>query len=320
MGDIQDSWTSLMSELESDVFLGPYINKSGESGEYSPHLAHTGLCLVVATAHKKIDVPILRHGTSLWWRADDYVVPFDGVGLSFSHIPGNGRTIDGHAMLRFFHVLGTIVGRRKTKPKEVFSLLDALEPLLENSGGASLKTNALSTLLPKYSKLGFATAPPKLQKTSLAVRIVWVYPKFRTPRAIANYLPVGTATFPLRPDYSFGTGRIEFPWYNETASGLRLLFSDEDLADPISAFTEAGKAELQLPIESRLSGGHQRTKLNNRRVEIIRKMKAAGYNAKAIVLKLREDGLYSSKVPISQQLYQVESLIRPLAQRQNDAD
>jgi hypothetical protein len=298
-GNIHDTWKSVMAELASEIFFGPYIHKHGSSCAFSANLKHTGFRLEVATASKKIDVPILYHRQSVWWRASDYLIPLDGVEFSFGCYPSHHRNVDGIPVLGFFHVLNTILGHRNAKTSEVLSVLGALEPLLEHSGGTPLKKNALLTLIPQYSGVGFAT--------SLVARFVWIYPKFRGTKSVSNYLPVGTAKFPLAADGRFEKGRIEFPWYNETACQLKRFFTARHVQNAAEAFSPDGLTELQLPIRSRQAGGHERTKLMTRRLQIVREMKRTGQTPTAIVIRLRDDGLYSRRVPMSQQVSQVQS-------------
>lgn len=307
MNDFADRWGALVADLKGDLVFGPYVNRNALSGEYSTNVQHTGLSFCITSPTNSVDVPILRT-RSLWWRADSYVIPAAGVGSSFAQLHDD-KLIDGQSFFRFFDVLNTVLTHRLVVPTKLLSLLDDLAPILEQSGGSPLKRNALSTLLPEYSSAGFATAPAKVQKRSIAVRVLWVYPQFRSAAPISRYLPFATMTFPRGDGSSLGRGDVRFAWYNQITAGFKALFRPEHLADPITAFSADGVTELLLPLRSRESGGHPRTQLMKRRQEIMRQMHSDGATTKEIAVKLREDGLYSRKVPLVQQIFQIEEFI-----------
>src|SRR3982751_2255202 len=83
------------AELTNEIIFGPYINRNGLAGKFSPNLDHTGLSLELAIPTAKIDAPILHHKNSIWWRKGQYLVPTEGIGFCFEYSWNNANLVDG---------------------------------------------------------------------------------------------------------------------------------------------------------------------------------------------------------------------------------
>lgn len=191
--DNNNSWERLKAELTSEIFFGPYINPNGLAGKFSINLDHTGLSLELAIPSAKIDVPILRHKNSIWWRKDQYLVPTEGIGFSFTYSWSNASLVDGFGLLSFFSLLGTILQHRKLKSAELFSLLSALEPILEQSGGAPLKTNALRTPITARPGIRLPMSCPNILNEGCEPEICLSPHAAIAPRRQISHEPIGRA-------------------------------------------------------------------------------------------------------------------------------
>jgi hypothetical protein len=177
---------------------------------------------------------------------------------------------------------------------------------------APLKRNALAMLIPRLAAIGFATAPVKAQKDSFAVRIVWIYPKARAELPYRRYEPVGLVRIPVRMDVAADRWEFAFASYGRYVAIFRQFIRDEEVRNPKMMFSTEGLAEIEIAIEGRQRGGHDRTLRQKRRVRIIAELPELWNDPDRIVCLLRDCGLYSEKMAMHSQIESVRDQIRKL--------
>lgn len=294
--DYEAKRTALKIEINDEPFFGPFIVRNGRKGKVSDHYQHTGYSLSIATAARKVDAWILE--SAGWSRHRDYVVPRGQVGFSFDYFQGD--------LIRLVNLVDHIVALRK-KPIDVQQLVLDLEPIFGKVWGAPLKVNALKCLAPEYNITGLATAPAKAQQKSIVMRVVWIYPNSRKQRSISNYLPVGTLKFPIEPDDRLGKGHFDRPYFrNGLFWRLGECITAEHRTDAWHMLSDAGRSEILTLRQSKLEGGHERTKRHTRKLQFITEHPELWNSPRELAILLREKGFFSQKTNLSNLIHQVE--------------
>lgn len=300
---------ALRTEINDDPFFGPFVRTNGRHGAAGSGMEHTGYSISATTATHTLDAWIIRP-SGHWWPERALAVPFSQIGFSFSYFQ--------KPYVSLLHLLDHLVAMR-TRPIDVPNLVLALGPVLSATRGAPLKRNCRDCLLPAYRDQGFAVAPAKLQRSSVVMRIVWVYPEFRETRAIGNYLPVGTLKFPLDGAGNLDHGIFDLPPQNHLLARLGRCMSDVHRANAWQILSEEGRNELLELLRSKRDGGHPRTKQLVERQRFVTDQEPLWNHPRQLALLLRDKGFYSAKTPITQLVYQTEVLIgQAKASRSND--
>lgn len=176
---------------------------------------------------------------------------------------------------------------------------------------APLKANAFEFMRPEYAKLGLAAAPIKTQKSTVVVRIVWVYPKYRNHRPIHYYLPFGSVSVARLkfPDERISDAVFRVTNGSDIPRQLIGYMNREHFGNAINLFSEIGRSEVIVALRAPFNGGHPRTLTHKAKILRIAELKGLWSFPRKIVSILRSEGLLSTRAQIGPQAEAVLSII-----------
>jgi hypothetical protein len=173
---------------------------------------------------------------------------------------------------------------------------------------APLKANALRTLRPELSALGFAASGVQRRATFLRYPIYWIYRDSRASRPFRYYESVGAVTVPCLPTeermtFAPTSTCIHWPVFSQ--------FFDRFLGnwEPGELFSDEGLAEIRGFMRAAQAGKRRVDSQKLMRYQWVRHHPEL-WDAPAIILaNLRQYGLYKTSTPDCQALEYVQLMI-----------
>lgn len=208
-------YEELKLEVGTKLFLGPYIQPSGTTGQVVIDLEYAGFRVLATNGDISLDAEILKYSGGHWWDEHDTLLLFEeDVPPELRQEYRDPVSVAGFSFRRLLDLLEIIYCYSKSAPNPI-DLLSENECLFEFRSKAPLKRNAFRYLVDDLFEKGFAITPMKRTKAHVYMRVVWVPPKCRNETPITKYATVGSLKFPLTSK-SFADGH----WQSINAHGI----------------------------------------------------------------------------------------------------
>ncbi len=229
-------------ESRTELTIGPLFIRSTPSSCPTAEIEPLGLSLEMATAQASFRAPLYRKLCTYMEKCELTDILLQAVDLPFEffHRPIFAVQTQTDPLVPLEAFLVGLYGEYRVL-RSVFAVFTELREMVEFSGGGTCQ---FQPLVRAAATLGFAVSSIDSYGRRLFVDVDWIPPQDRgqTPRKLS--IDSTAVDFRPRPEGALDKGK----WVEPKDCFARVLLTAELRkvvpSDPISLFTEAGKAEL----------------------------------------------------------------------------
>lgn len=198
--------------------------------------------------------------------------------------------------------------RTNTLPDEIIGEWRATGDYWQERERNPLKGNALKTLRPEFSKLGFATGPVQRRASFFRLPIHWVHPSNREARPFARYESVAAVTVPCLDDSAVPqfAYTVTCAWRHTFGQFFDRFLEAWELDE---LFSDVGLAEIRRFVRAVKTGKRCAEPAKIVRYEWVKSHPELWNDLPTLLAEMRRFKLYSSTTPKCQALGHLRAIV-----------